>query len=336
MYATVKPAPPGTAVPTIDDDRCDPLPDACGNDERQLRLLERQERSPEEGVRCDRVLSRERNVIIACVVLVVLLNMEEGRWILYPFEIFSTWIHELCHALAAKMMGGAVSELHIYKDGSGMAYTNVPGGSERSVNFRAGFVSSAGYPGTAYAGCLLLLFRRTTLGPTIGTIGLGCALLLTCAIWVRNQFGLICLISEGVSLVLLGWVLPAAWLDKLYAFLACTICLNAVESIRDLFGSSHYVNGQEVSTDASSVADRWGLHMLFWSWFWLIQAIILTFVGIVFARDARELNRINNHTKATPTTAAVPMAQPVGYPTTPATTGFVSDPNAHLTYARVV
>lgn len=291
----------------------DCLPDACGNEEREVQLMERQRQ--DDGRRFfERAIARDRNLIIACAILVILMNISTGRYLLYPFTIFSTWVHEMCHGLASIMMGGSVSKLQIFKDGSGLAFSSVSG------VWRGGFVSSAGYPGTACTGCLLLLFRRTTLGPTIGTIGLGLALLLSCALIVRNAFGLWSLSAEGIALLLAAWLMPAMWLDNLYNFLAVTICLNAVTSIKVLFASTQgYVNGQEMTSDAHSVAEAWGGDYRFWAMQWLIMSFAASFIGIVFARDARELSWTGNNG----TSSSTATSKPSNGVSTTTTNGFV-------------
>lgn len=282
------------------------VPDACTNEIREENLIKRQQRktSSTNGDNGDyyyqmnsnkdnaldnrnpiqRFVERERNLLIACLVLVVATNISTGRYMLYPFMILSTWVHEMCHGLAAIMMGGYIAKLEIFKDGSGLAYT-----AGVNTNFRCGFVSAAGYPGTGVVGCLLLLFRRTTLGPTIGTIGLGCVMILSVALWVRNTWGLVVLLLQGVSLVLFGWKLPAVLLDNLYSFLALTCCLNAFERIQDLFAIGDlYVGGEVVtSTDAHTVADMWGMDYRFWAIAWLCFSVLMSAVGIVFAFDAK-------------------------------------------------
>ncbi len=261
------------------------LPDACGNEIHEQKLIERQRRDDNRNI-FQRAIERDRNLIIACAILIVLMNISTGRYLLYPFMIFSTWVHEMCHAIAALLMGGEVYRLEIFRDGSGFAVSGVSGGA-----WRRGFVSSAGYPGTSVTGCLLLLFRRTTLGPTIGTIALGVALIISCAVYVRNWFGFLALTGEGIFLLLAAWLLPAVWLDNLYNFLAATCCLNAVDSIQDLFASSQgYVNGEEMQSDAHSVAEKWGFDYRFWAMTWLITSFVAFVIGIVFARDARVLN----------------------------------------------
>jgi Peptidase M50B-like len=260
------------------------LPDACGNEEHSQKLVERQ-RSDDNRNMFQRAIDRDRNLIIACVILVLLMNISTGRYVLYPFMIFSTWVHEMCHGIAAIMMGGYISRLEIFKDGGGFAITAVG-----DVNWRIGFISSAGYPGTSITGCVLLLYRRSTLGPTIGTIFLGLALLLSCALYVRNWFGFFMLSGEGIFLLLAAWLLPAAWLQQLYNFLAATCCLNGVDSIQDLFASSQgYVNGELVQSDAHNVAEKWGMDYRFWALIWLIMSFVAFVIGIVFARDARVL-----------------------------------------------
>jgi len=261
---------------------CEP-PDACTNDTRELRLLSRQDGTGKGA--WQRFMDRERHLIIACAVIVLLMNFIEGRWILYPFMIFSTWIHEMCHGMAALLTGGSIARLQIFADGSGLAYTVTT-----TTNARA-FVASAGYPGTAVTGCLMLLFRRTTLGPTIGTMTMGVLMLISCLLYVRNKFGLIALSIEGLLLVGGGWFAPAALLDHLYGFLSATCCLNAVESIHDLFGASQgYAGGQLMSSDAHTVAEYWGGDYRVWATIWFILALALTAVGIIFARDARALS----------------------------------------------
>jgi Peptidase M50B-like len=275
---------PGCCEQALDLKR---LPDACTNDIREEKLMERQKKQKNEFDNRNwlhRLVERERNLLIACVILVVCMNISTGRYVLYPFMIFSTWVHEMCHGMAALLMGGKVKKLEIFRNGSGLAYTAVGG------SWKVGFVASGGYPGTAVTGCLLLLFRRTTLGPTIGTIGIGFLMTLSCAIWVRNAWGFWVLLSEGIVLMLLGWKLPAHFLDNLFSFLAATCCLNAVERVHDLFAIEDYYVGEEVVTtsDAHTVAERWGMDYRFWAILWLVSSFVLTALGIIFAFNARE------------------------------------------------
>ena len=268
----------------------DAMPDACGNDIREEKLLQRQTRRQEQSW-IVYFMNRERYLLIAGLILIFFMNTSTGRYVLYPFQIFSTWVHEMCHGMAAILSGGYIVKLQIFHDGSGLATT--------AASQHRGFVAAAGYPGTSVTGGLLLLFRRTTLGPTIGIIGLGLALLLSVVLYVRNQWGIIVLTLEGLVLLGCGWKLPAAFLDNLYSFLALTVSLNAIENIRDLYGSDEgYVNGELRNTDAHTVAEIRGGDYRLWATRWLLLSVAMSAFGIFFARNARSLPwnyASNNH-----------------------------------------
>ena len=153
---------------------------------------------------------QDKRLLRAILLIVIFLNTPIGRYILYPFLLFSTWIHELFHGLAALSIGGSIIWLNIYSDGSGLAYTSFPTGA-----FQRAWVASAGYQSTAIVGGIMLMFRRTDMGARVGTCGVGLIMLLTCALFVRNTFGLIVLVLTGILLVIAGWRLPPFWVSEL-------------------------------------------------------------------------------------------------------------------------
>ena len=70
----------GTSSKCLQDVDCSSpaLPDACGNDTRQEKLIDRQENG--------RIWDRERNLLIACAVLIVLMNISTGRYVLVSHQ----------------------------------------------------------------------------------------------------------------------------------------------------------------------------------------------------------------------------------------------------------
>ena len=260
------------------------LPDACENDSREESLLAIQQRDDGRSW-IVRMLHRDRNLAGACAFMLVLMNIDTGRYVLYPFLLFATWVHEMSHGTAAILVGGRIQKLEIYHDGGGICWNDLDG-----ITWKKAVVASAGYTGTAFWGCILLLFRRTVLGPTIGTITLGVAIVLTCVLFVRNTFGFVVLFIEGLTLILCGWLLPAVWLDNLFAFLAANCSMNALLDIRNLYGSAQNYNGDTLmNTDAQAVAEYWGGDYRLWATFWLVFAVVATLIGLMFARDARAL-----------------------------------------------
>ena len=51
-----------------------------------------------------------------------------GPLILYPFTLFTTWVHECGHAVMAVLLGGSVSSITIQPDTSGLTRSLMPAG----------------------------------------------------------------------------------------------------------------------------------------------------------------------------------------------------------------
>lgn len=267
--------------PLIDiDELCAP-PEVCGPDvesSKQDHLLAHS--TNDNDGRLKKFLKRDKPLLHAIAAMVVLMNFQKLGHILYPFQIFSTWIHELSHGMAAILVGGGIDKILIYPDTSGLAWTYTDGS-----DWARGVVASAGYTGTAVLGMIMLLFRRTYRGPTYGTIGLAVAMILSCALYVRNQFALVFLPIMAVVMILCAWKLKAKHLTYLYSFLSAACSFNAVDNISELYGPVGYVNGQEATSDAHAVAERWGGSYVAWATWWLVFALICSAVGLLFAFD---------------------------------------------------
>ena len=222
----------------------------------------------------------EGRLLVAVAVLLVLLNVPYGNYVLYPFALFGTWVHELCHALAALAVGGSVSQIEIFSDTSGLAWTRPGGRLAHAV------VASAGYTGTALGGMLLLVFRRRALAGRIGLALLGVAMVLTAVVWVRNAFGTPAILVLGAALLAAGWKLPEELSGWLYTFLAAVTSLDAVTSIQTLFGSTHLVNGAPSSTDARTVGELLLIPWFAWASLWMVLALICAWIGLRHALPA--------------------------------------------------
>jgi len=224
------------------------------------------------------MIKRDGRLIIVTLAIIVLMNIPFIKYVLYPFSIFSTYVHEFCHGFSALLVGGRVQKILIFPDTSGLAYTALPTG-----NGRRAFVAASGYQGTAIVGCLLLVFRRTKRGPRTGTMTLATVMLLSTAIWLRNVFGFIIIALLGGILAVCAWKLPSARIRDVYTCVAVTTTLNAITNVVDLFGSNQYVNGEPSQTDAHTVADTIGGPSWIWALLWLSFAIVMAGVGLVFA-----------------------------------------------------
>src|SRR5215213_6604728 len=75
-------------------------------------------------------------------------------YVVYPLQLFATFIHEGSHVLATVLTGNSVQSLTVSPDASGVVW------SESSGWFSQLLISSAGYLGTTAFGTLLLVWMR--------------------------------------------------------------------------------------------------------------------------------------------------------------------------------
>lgn len=220
---------------------------------------------------------RDGGLIFVAIMICVLSNIPYGQYAVYPFTIFSTWIHETCHGLAAWMAGYKVNGLELYSDGSGLATYTLSGSDERR-----GFVTSAGYQGTAIIGMLLLLLRRTKRGPRIGIMFLALCMVLTLAAWIRNLFGILFIAAWAVVLLIAGWTLTSPWMRGLYLVVSASTALNAIFAVRNLYGNDFEVNGKKMPTDAHTMGELKFGGSTMWASIWLGLGLVCLFLGFVF------------------------------------------------------
>src|SRR5262245_17548942 len=104
---------------------------------------------------------------------------------LYPFKVFTTWVHECGHALMTLIVGGRVTSITIEPDTSGLTQSFAPAG-----RMARGLVASAGYLGAAAVGCLLMAATRVEKWAHSVLFGVGACMLLSLIFWMRNLFGI--------------------------------------------------------------------------------------------------------------------------------------------------
>ena len=112
-------------------------------------------------------------LLIATALVMVSVLMPYGEFLLYPFQLFGTFIHEVSHAVAAVATGGQVHEMRVNLDTSGHVLSS--GGSRM-------LISSAGYTGSILVAAAILLAgrRRRWARRTLFIVG-GATLLSTVA-----------------------------------------------------------------------------------------------------------------------------------------------------------
>ncbi|HEX5755686.1 MAG TPA: M50 family metallopeptidase [Arenimonas sp.] len=198
-------------------------------------------------------------------------------WLVYPFRLFGTFVHELSHGMAAVATGGDFVRFSVHADLSGLAWS---AGGSRWIVASAGYVGSA-----AFGGLLLLLAARGVSGRILLTV-LGAALLVLSLLYVRNVFGIASGLGLSALLILAGARLRAAWADALLWVLALQALLDGFNSLFVVWNLS---GDSSVQTDAHTMATLTGLPAGLWvgAWVALSLLVLLMIVRLAYRRGAR-------------------------------------------------
>jgi hypothetical protein len=216
--------------------------------------------------------SRRALVFAALTIVVVDKLVPFGRFVLYPFTLLATWVHEMGHGIAGLLVGGRFQSLEIYADGSGLAMTSgAPG-------WREGIVAAAGLLAPPIVGASILAFAR---GPRRARTALGilsAAIVLSLVFWVRSVLGWFVLPAVAA---LLG-IGVAVFTENRRLFLAqlvgVVLALDTLSRIDYLFTGSAIVGGEARTSDIANVATSFGGARFLWGL--LLAAMSLGFVAL--------------------------------------------------------
>jgi hypothetical protein len=227
---------------------------------------------------------------------IVSLFVPLAGYIVYPLQLFATFIHEAGHALAAVITGNSVSSLTVSPDTSGAVWSTGSGLSGL-------LISSAGYLGaTAYGVALIVWIRfgRSSRIALLFSAGLIASITLVfgLALPILNILSGVSILSVRFT-VLSGFTLAVVlavvakfasvkWANFAVAFLAVQCLLNAFFSLRDLFVASTFSTQH---TDAATMAAATGIPSVLWVMLWFGISVVLMLVGFrVFASRRSKLN----------------------------------------------
>ena len=206
-------------------------------------------------------------------------------YIVYPLQLFATFIHEGSHALVAFITGNKVMSLTVSPDGSGVVWSQASGISQL-------LISSAGYLGATAFGVILLAWMRFGYSARLALyIAAGFVGIMTFVFGFLAPFwNLLEKVTFGsvVFTVFSGAVLTAGllaiakygnakWVNFAVAFLAVQCLLNAFFSLKDLFFISASSNQP---TDAANMAAATGIPALLWVLIWIAVSVAMITVGL--------------------------------------------------------
>ncbi|REJ77808.1 MAG: M50 family peptidase [Acidobacteria bacterium] len=227
--------------------------------------------------------------IISVLIFVASFFIPLLGYVVYPLQLFATFIHEGSHVLATVMTGGSVQSLTVSPDTSGVVWSLTQDGNwlQRLI------ISSAGYLGTtAFGVALLAWFRygfssRKALYFASGFVGLMTLVFgLLAPIW--NVFSAKVGIASVAFTVLSGAALTAGlfaiaryaqlkWSNFALAFLAVQCLLNSIFSLKNLFLISATTSSH---SDAMNMAEATGIPAIAWVLIWIIGSVVMISIGL--------------------------------------------------------
>lgn len=201
-----------------------------------------------------------------------------GHALLYPFKLFTTWIHECGHAAMTVIVGGSVASITIEPNTSGLTRSLMPAG-----RIGQGLVASSGYLGASVMGCLLLAAARVQKWTRPILFGVAAFMLLTLVLWIRNLFGFSAVLGWAVLLLVLARRGTGQVPRFALSLLAIQVALNAVYDIRILFML------KSGPSDAETMARLFLLPAWFWATIWMVTSglLLLWTLGIARSRQTR-------------------------------------------------
>jgi hypothetical protein len=217
---------------------------------------------------------------VAVAVSLVVSLTPWSQFLLYPFRLFTTWVHECGHALMTVLVGGRVTSITIQPDTSGLTRSLVPVG-----RVARGLVASSGYLGAAVVGCLLMAATRVEKWSHVILLSIGAFMLLTLVFWMRNLFGFAVVLAWGVALITLARRGIADARRFLLSLLAVQVALNSVYDIRILFLIDR---GR---SDAATMAQLFLLPSWVWATSWMLMSVAMLGATLWMTRG-RTLDRV--------------------------------------------
>lgn len=206
-------------------------------------------------------------------------------YVMYPLQLFATFVHEGGHALATFITGNSVQSLTVSPDASGVVWSEASG-------FSAILISSAGYLGATAFGTLLLIWMRYGFSSRLALyVSAGFVAVMTFVFGFLAPFwNLLANVTFGsvVFTVFSGLVLSVGlaaiakftsekWVNFGLAFLSVQCLLNAFFSLKDLFFIS--AAGSQ-PTDAANMAAATGIPALLWVILWIGISLAMIMVGV--------------------------------------------------------
>lgn len=207
-------------------------------------------------------------------------------YVVYPLQLFATFIHEGSHVLATLLTGNSVQSLTVSPDGSGAVWSQSSGWLGQLL------ISSAGYLGTTAFGAALLAWIRfgwssrsalylSAAFVAVMTVVFGifapAVNLLSTVTFGSVVFTVFSGAVISVGLAAVARFASLRWANFALAFLAVQCLLNAVFSLFDLLLITAFTSAH---SDAANMAAATGLPQIVWVMIWFVVSVLMISAGL--------------------------------------------------------
>ncbi len=204
----------------------------------------------------------EKSPLRQFVVLAALVGAAYTLWgtkVMYPFEIITTFLHEISHAFGFLLTGGSVIEMNVHPDSSG----SLPGYGGSKF-----FIFSSGYIGSCLFGAMIFLAAAKSDWDRWILAFFGVAILGLTIIFRGNEFALIAGVITAVVSLLIAKFAPNVFCDYLLRFIGLTSMLFPVYDVYQ-----GVIKNPQLRTDAAMLAESVGGSTVMWGWLWIIVSV---------------------------------------------------------------
>jgi hypothetical protein len=212
-------------------------------------------------------------VAVAAIAIVGIWQIPYGGYILWPFTLLGTWVHEMGHGMMAVLMGSKFKYLEINANAGGLAvHAGNPGRLAKAA------ISAAGLLGPAFAGSMLILFGRKEKIARILLYILGGLMGLSVLIYVRRDYyGIFAVTAWAAALIGLASKAPDRFCYFFVQFLGLQFCINNFKDFDYMFTKDFYRNGDWMDSDSGNIAKN--LFLPYWFWGSLVALSSILMLG---------------------------------------------------------
>ncbi len=205
--------------------------------------------------RLQRREDRRKALIVTALTLVVVYiiwNLPAFRFVLYPLNLFVTYVHEAGHALAAVVTGGQIDGFLVSPDGSGLA---------RTIGGSRFLILPAGYLGAALFGSVLFYLTNrfprfsNAIAVALGLFMIGFTLLFARPDETGALTAIVIGVGFGVVLLMIGLKATRFITQFTLNTLAVLTTLNAVLDVVYLVSNADAGRGV-IRNDAAAFASE--------------------------------------------------------------------------------